>query len=193
MNGERRRRAGFGGRRKAPEKPADPESARLSGIGMLARRDFARRALRERLIDRGYEPEAAEAAVVALEDERLLDDARLAGTRIAGRISRGHGPLRIALELQRSGLERDLVAAAMKVTDVDWGEQAAIVLQRRFGATAPADATERACRARFLFYRGFRGDHVRAAFAHLKVATDEVDFTESDEDLTLTLDEDVDS
>ena len=180
MGADRRGRAGFGRRRVAPQAPADAQAARITGIGMLARRDFARRALRERLIDRGYEPAAADAAVELLEDERLLDDARLVGHRVASRVARGQGPLRIRLALERDGLERSLVEATLKVCEVDWGAQARLVMERRFGTAPPADAAERAARARFLYYRGFTGEHLRAAFAGLGDGADPADLEPAD-------------
>ncbi len=192
MGADRRRRAGFGRRRAAPEAPTDPQAARITGIGMLARRDFARRALRERLVDRGYDPAAADAAVELLEDERLIDDARLVGHKVASRVARGHGPLRIRLDLERDGLERSLIEATLKVSEIDWAERAREVLVRKFGTTPPADAAERAARERFLYYRGFHGDHIRAAFAAAGVATDLAEHEYPDPDLALDLDGDVD-
>lgn len=190
MNAGRRGRP-FGRRRTAAKAPTDPEAARLDGIGMLARRDLARRALRDRLVERGYEQGAAEEAVALLADERLVDDARFVSNRIASRVARGHGPRRIRLELERAGLEKGLVDVALKASRIDWNRQALIVLTRRFGAEPPVGPAERAARARFLYYRGFGGDAVRSAFSALGL---ESPAEEDDEpmDLADDLDEDVD-
>jgi len=192
MGADRRRRAGFGRRRSPPEAPADPQAARATGISLLARRDFARRALRERLIERGYDAVAADTAIEILEDERLLDDARLVGHKVASRVARGHGPLRIRLELERAGLDRSLIDATLKVAEVDWAENARALLVRRYGSGPPADAAERASRARFLYYRGFQGDHVRSAFNALGAGGDPAEHEEPPADLALDLGDDVD-
>jgi regulatory protein len=190
VNAGRRGRP-FGRRRTTAKAPTDPEAARLDGIGMLARSDLARRALRDRLVERGYERGAAEEAVALLADERLVDDARFVSNRIASRVARGHGPRRIRLELEQDGLEKGLVDVALKASRIDWNRQALIVLTRRFGGEPPVGPTERAARARFLYYRGFGGDAVRSAFAALGLESP----AEADEepmDLAGGLDEDVD-
>ena len=71
-------------------------------------------------------------------------------------------------------------------------EHARALLVRRYGAAPPADAAERASRARFLYYRGFQGDHVRAAFAALGAGGDPADHEEPPPDLALDLGDDVD-
>ncbi len=190
MNAGRRGRP-FGRRRAAATAPADPEAARQDGIGILARRDLARRALCERLVERGYEPGAAEEAVALLADERLVDDARFVSNRIASRVARGHGPRRIRLELEQAGLEKGLIEAALKASRIDWGRQAFIVLTRRYGSDRPSAPAERAARARFLYYRGFSGADVQSAFAALGLeASSAVD--EEPGDLAGSLGEDVD-
>lgn len=163
MTDARPRRRGFGRRAARPDAPDDADAARLAGIGLLARRDFARRSLAERLVDRGYEPAAAEAAVAALQDERLLDDARFVTHRLATHVARGHGPLRIRAELARAGLDRALIDAALRAAAVDWTAEARRVLIRKYGDGPAPDAAARAARIRFLCHRGYPGESVRAA------------------------------
>jgi regulatory protein len=157
-----RRRFGRG-RARPPEQPQSPEAARGKAIGLLARRDYPAKLLRSRLTESGYEPQAAEAAVTSLETERLVNDQRYVEAAVAGRVSRGQGPIRIALELRRQGVAADLVAAAVAARDPQWLTRAADLRRRRFGEAAPADARERARQVRFLLQRGFAGDHVRHA------------------------------
>ncbi len=156
-------RGGFGRRARPPEQPDSPEAARGRAIGMLARRDYPAKMLKSRLTDSGYAPEAADAAVTTLEDERLVNDLRYVESAVAGRTARGQGPIRIALELRRQGVAAELVTAAVDSRSPDWAERAAELRRRRFGAAAPADRRERARQVRFLLQRGFAGDHVRHA------------------------------
>jgi len=157
------RRRGFGRARKPPEDPASAEAARGRAIGMLSRRDYPRRALKERLADSGFAEEAAESAVTSLEDERLVSDERYVESAVAGRTARGQGPIRIALELRRQGVAAALVAAAVDPKSPEWAERARDLRQRRFGAEQPRDPRERARQVRFLLQRGFSGEHVRRA------------------------------
>lgn len=146
-----------------PEDPASVTAARGRAIGLLARRDLPRRALKGRLTEAGFETEAAEAAVVELEDERLVSDARYVEAAVASRIARGQGPLRIALELRRLGVAAELVGPAVDMRSPEWTDRAVSARQRRFGAGTPRDEATTARQARFLLARGFTGEQVRAA------------------------------
>jgi regulatory protein len=159
----RLRGRGFGRARQPPEDPASAEAARGRAIGLLSRRDYPRRALKERLADSGFAEEAAESAVATLEDERLVNDERFVESAVAGRTARGHGPIRIALELRRQGVAAALVAAAVDAKSPLWAERARELRRRRFGAALPRDPRERTRQVRFLLQRGFTGEHVRHA------------------------------
>jgi regulatory protein len=154
---------GRGHGRKPLADPASAEAARGRAIGLLSRRDYPRRALKERLAKSGFADEAAESAVAALEDERLVNDGRYVEAAVAGRAARGQGPIRIALELRRQGVSAALVAAAVDARAPEWAERARDLRRRRFGTGPPQDATERARQIRFLLQRGFSGDHIRSA------------------------------
>jgi len=161
-SGQGRARGGGRGRKPTAD-PASAEAARGRAIGLLSRRDYPRRALKERLADSGFADAAAESAVAALEDERLVNDARYVEAAVAGRTARGQGPIRIALELRRQGVATALVAAAVDPRAPQWAERARELRERRFGGEPPRDARERARQVRFLLQRGFGGDHIRRA------------------------------
>jgi regulatory protein len=162
-----RGRRSFGrGRRKPPAEPDNPEAARQKAIGLLARRDFSSRELQGRLADAGYEPQAAAAAVTELEEDRLVDDERYVESAVASRIARGQGPIRIALELKRVGVAPALVERAVAAKSPEWSARAVELRCRRFGRKVPQDPQERTRQIRFLLYRGFTMDHVRAALGN---------------------------
>ena len=129
---------------------------------LLARRDFTVRELSERLIQRGFEEATAAGAMAELVRDGVLDDGRYAQNYVAYHAGRGQGPLRIAAELRRSGLAASLIEAAL-ATGPDWSALARKVCRAKFGPQAPDSWTERARQARFLQYRGFSSDHIRAA------------------------------
>lgn len=158
--------------RRAPEEPASVPAARNRAVGLLSRRDYPSRALKGRLTQAGFEPTAAAEAVAELEDERLVNDERFVEAAIASRAARGQGPIRIAQELKQSGVAASLVASALDARDPRWAQAAVDLRRRRFGAGAPADAAARNKQVRFLLYRGFTGDQVRAA---LKAAGDDLE------------------
>lgn len=148
-------------RGKAAE--ADERTVRTAALALLAGRDFGRQELAARLLRKGYPSGLVAAALDALVGERLLSDQRYAGQFVGQRAARGKGPVRIRMELRHRGVESDTVEDSVAAADVDWVESARVLRRRRFGAEPPADARERAKQARFLQYRGFTAEQIRAA------------------------------
>ncbi|MGA0073379.1 MAG: regulatory protein RecX [Steroidobacteraceae bacterium] len=160
-------------RRRRPERPgrepldpADPVGARLLALRLLNRRDYAARELIERLLERGVAGEVAESVVERLVAERLVDDSRFAGHFVDWQAGRGQGPVRIAMELRERGVAGEVIEAAVASRDGRWREACRQLRRRRFGEAAPEDYKERARQARFLQYRGFSADQVRAALGN---------------------------
>ena len=140
---------------------ADPRELRAAAVALLARRDLASGALRERLTAQGFTVTAAEAAVAELQREGVVNDARYAQNYVTYHAGRGQGPVRIAAELRRKGLGEAVIEGAL-AEGPDWTALARKVRSARFGV-APSGWTEKARQARFLQYRGFSSDHIRAA------------------------------
>jgi len=147
---------------ESPERAADPAAARAAAVALLARRDLPSGELRERLDSRGFAPQATAEALTALVSEGALNDERYAHNYVAYQAGRGRGPVRIAADLRARGLTPELIEAAL-AAGPDWRAQAAAARVRRFGRTSPATWREKARQARFLQYRGFSADHIRAA------------------------------
>jgi regulatory protein len=144
------------------ERAADPEAARAAAVALLARRDLPSGELRQRLSERGFAPEATAAALDALAAEGALNDGRYAHNYVAYHAGRGRGPIRIGADLRARGLPQELIEAALG-SGPDWRALACAARVRRFGKSAPADWREKARQGRFLQYRGFSADHIRAA------------------------------
>lgn len=140
----------------------DAQALRAAALTLLARRDWLTGELSAKLQAAGADGQATAAVIAELLEERLLDDARYAERYVASRAERGQGPLRIAADLGSLGAPRELIEAAI-ASGPDWRALAGAVRRRKFGA-APADSwAEKARQARFLQYRGFSSDHIRAA------------------------------
>jgi regulatory protein len=139
----------------------DPQAARTAAVGLLARRDFASAGLRRKLLEKAFEQATVAALIAELTREGVLDDARYAQNYVAYHAGRGQGPVRIGAELRRLGVPAALVDAALE-GGPDWAALARRVRSARFGPPPP-NWTEKARQARFLQYRGFSSDHIRAA------------------------------
>jgi regulatory protein len=146
----------------AAASPADPGGAHRAAVALLARRDFSSGELKEKLLARGFEAEAAAATVEALTAAGALNDARFASNYVAYHAARGQGPVRIAADLRARGLAATLIDSAL-AEGPDWRARARALRERRFGRAPPASWRERARQGRFLQYRGFSSDHIRAA------------------------------
>ena len=136
------------------------EPARGYGLALLARRDYSRQELVERLCRRGYSAAEAADAAAELVAERALSDERYAAERVRGRAAQGVGPVRIMVELRAKGVPAEVIAAALAPEEGAWGERAAAARAKRFGAVIPEDRRERARQARFLQGRGFRHEDI---------------------------------
>jgi regulatory protein len=148
-----------------PERAADPKSANVMAITLLARRDFSAAELRRKLKDRGYTEAAIAPVLSELEGARIVDDRRFGDNMVAARARRGQGPRRIQQELRKSGLSAETIQTTMdqaKEEGPDFIALARATRSRKFGSEIPKDRKERARQARFLQYRGFSTDHIRA-------------------------------
>jgi regulatory protein len=154
-----RRRAS---RREAPEEARDAVAVRAAAQALLARRDYARAELHARLAARGFEAAVVEQVLLEFEGSGILDDARFAQNYVTWHAGRGQGPIRIGAELKRLGVSGELVQAALG-TESEWRAHALRVRLAKFGRQAPASWAAKARQARFLQYRGFSADHIRAA------------------------------
>ncbi|MGH8180367.1 MAG: regulatory protein RecX [Steroidobacteraceae bacterium] len=140
----------------------DPQAIRAAALALLARRDWLTGELSAKLQAAGCDQQATAGVIAELADERLLDDTRYAERYVASRAERGQGPVRIAAELASLGAQRELIDAAL-ASGPDWRAAAGNARRRKFGAAPPASWAEKARQARFLQYRGFSADHIRAA------------------------------
>ena len=158
----RGRVAGRGRAGKAPEHPDSPEAARGAALLLLGRRDYASGELLTKLSVSGYTQEAAQAAVSALQEERLLDDSRFLDNFVRAHAGRGQGPARIRQELAVLGFAAAEIQAALEAGP-DFAALCREVRARKFGARPPASWAERGRQGRFLQYRGFSSDDIRLA------------------------------
>jgi regulatory protein len=138
------------------------EAARATAVAHLARRDFASGELRHKLGVQGFDEVTVAVLIADLTREGLLDDARYANNYVASRAGRGQGPVRIGAELRRSGLADALIEAAL-AGGADWRALALKVRRAKYGPEPPVNWKQKARQARFLQYRGFSSDDIRAA------------------------------
>jgi regulatory protein len=141
---------------------ADPKRVRTAAVALLGRRDFCSSELRQKLVAAGYDADLVAAAVDELITGKIVNDARYAENYVAYHSERGQGPVRIAADLKALDLPSDIIQTALEAGP-DWRRRAREVRIRRFGLAEPETWTQKAKQGRFLQYRGFSSDHIRAA------------------------------
>jgi regulatory protein len=131
-----------------------PLSLKASAIRLLARREYARAELHDRLIARGATREEVERVLDELERSGYLSDARFAQALVAQRAGR-YGKRAIAYQLRQKqvapGAADDALASIALTDEV---ADAKALWQRRFGVL-PKDDREKARQVRFLQARGY--------------------------------------
>ncbi len=145
--------------------PEDSAACRRHALNALARREHSRLELERKLFARGHGPELIAATLDRLEETGLLDADRFCDSFVRSRISKGQGPARIERELTKRGIDAERAGLALHRSE-DWVGLARTVRQRRFGDAVPKDYKERARQSRFLQYRGFSSEQIRAALRH---------------------------
>jgi regulatory protein len=151
-----------GSKKVDASKAADARAVREAAIKHLSRRDFATVELCRRLQSYGYDSKVVATTIAELVLERLVDDARFSANYVAYHANRGQGPARIGADLKALGLSSDLIDDALAASP-DWRSRAQAARSRRFGPELPQSWPDKSRQARFLQYRGFSADHIRAA------------------------------
>jgi regulatory protein len=140
----------------------EPAELRQRALTLLARRDYASAELAAQLTRLGPAPEGISELIEALTGEGVLNDERYAHNFVSYHAGRGHGPVRIAAELRQRGVPVPLIEAAL-AAGPDWRALARKVRLGKFGSASPSGWTQKARQSRFLQYRGFSSDDIRAA------------------------------
>jgi regulatory protein len=148
-----------------PEAADDESRIRSVALALQAYREHGGKELEAKLTRKGYDSLTTAQVIDDLRESGLVSDQRFAEAFVRGHVSRGHGPIRIRYELRDLGVLPDLIAAALEAQEFDWKQLALQVRERKFGPAVPPAYAARAKQMRFLQYRGFSTDQIRAAFA----------------------------
>lgn len=141
------------------------KAAYNAGLAALSRRDYAKVELQRKLAAKGLAAEAITNALEKLQEQHYLDESRFVENFIQTRCNQGYGPQRIRQELRHRGIDEDLITTALEQQTVDWWQQAHQVREKRFGQQLPESMQERAKQMRFLSYRGFSSEQIRAVLS----------------------------
>jgi len=128
-------------------------SLREQAIRFLARREYARSELEQRLVAKGGERDAIRAVLDALAAEGYLSDVRYARAVVAQK-SGSQSRRGIVASLKAKGVGREDIDLDVAESELDDDAALRALWQRRFGEP-PADERAKARQVRFLQARGF--------------------------------------
>lgn len=134
-------------------------------MDLLARREYSRAELSQRLCKRFGDIADVELVLTQLQDDNLQSDQRFTEAFLRSRIGRGQGLQRVRLDIRQRGISDSLFAEVLEALEMDWYKLAREVVERKFGVDPAEDPKERARRARFLQYRGFSFDQISYALS----------------------------
>lgn len=143
----------------------DEKTVEAAAVRLLARREHSTDELQRKLVAKGHEEASVARVVEKLGSKRLVSDDRYVASFVHHHARRGQGPVRIRSDLRRQGIADSRIQQEFSSAGLDWAQIAAQVRLRKFGATPPRSLSERAKQSRFLQYRGFEADQIRAAFS----------------------------
>ena len=121
---------------------------------MLSRREHSRHELEQRLQSR-FDVELLDMVLNELRDEGLQSDQRFIESFVSAKVNRGQGPVKIAFELKKKGVNEQKVREQLDSYQGQWQQLARQVLVRKFGEASVIDLKERQKRQRFIAGRGF--------------------------------------
>ncbi|MBT8082896.1 MAG: recombination regulator RecX [Gammaproteobacteria bacterium] len=139
------------------------QEIRKKAMDLLARREHGREELAKKLANKGFVRTIVDDQLARLADEGLLSDTRFAESFVQSRINQGKGPARIRADLGQRGIPDGVIEGVLEAAGADWYALAKDERVKKFGRAVPANYKEKARQMRFLQYRGFESDHIRAA------------------------------
>lgn len=143
---------------------ADIEAAYRTVLRSLELRSYARNDLGRRLLRKGHQRQAVDAALDRVTDLGLLDDAAYARGYVESRAARGRGPSRLMRELMAMGVDRSHIDRALAEQWPEGSDRSSLPLQLATKRVAQLGALPRPTKRRrllaYLARRGFSGREV---------------------------------
>ncbi|GAB4200541.1 MAG: hypothetical protein Tsb002_36720 [Wenzhouxiangellaceae bacterium] len=138
----------------------DEAAARAVIVRLLARREYSRHELAQRLSQRGFSAAVSDAALEKAEAAGWQSDERYVEAFVRSRVQRCQGPLKITAQLRQRGVDDHLIRRGLSHAGVDWAELACDYLQRH-----PRYRGEPLKARQALHRRGYDGTQARQAIA----------------------------
>ena len=137
--------------------------ARSYLFDLLARRDYTRAQLVQKLMQRGCDPVIATSVLDSLESDGYQSDRRFVESQVRQRTEQGQGKRKIEFELRNKGVDNALIQEVLDSENVDPKRVALDYFKRRYGESVAQTQNEKAKRMRHMASRGFSYDEINYA------------------------------
>ena len=140
-----------------------------SCLRLLARREHSQKELLNKLLVKGFNKDEVLAVIEELALQGWQSDLRYAESYARHRIQKGYGPISVAYELRKNGIDAVNFDDIVQKTVGSWMELLEQIYTKKYGHHSLLDRNEWAKRSRFLMQRGFSGTMISALFDHLNI------------------------
>ena len=140
-----------------------------SCLRLLALREHSQKELLNKLLAKGWVKDDILAVIDELALQGWQSDTRYAESYARHRIHKGYGPIWIAYELRKNGVDAVNLEDIVRQTAGSWMDLLEQVYSKKYGHDSVIDRNEWAKRSRFLVQRGFSGTMISALFDHLNI------------------------
>ena len=137
------------------------QKLRALAFALLAKREYSKQALFQKLCSYGADQDEAWQLVEELAAAHYQSDQRMAGMLVRQQLRLGRGPKRVQQQLQKHHIEQDL--AREDLAQVDWLAQAYALKLKKFGAEVATEPKMISKQIRYLQYRGYSMDVIMRA------------------------------
>lgn len=140
------------------------KNIRLKAMDFLARREYSRQELQQKLSQRFPENSEIDQVLDELIGDGLQADSRFTESFFRLRVNAGYGPQYIRAELRQRGVAEVLITDVFFEQDVDWQDVARQLFEKKYGGEDVSDAKLRAKCMRYMQYKGFAFEHIQGLF-----------------------------
>lgn len=130
-------------------------------IAYLARREYSKKELEQRLLQKQFSYACIKPALARAIEHGYQSDERFTEMYIRSRVNAGDGPFKIKISLREKGICESLALAVLDAQGIDWREQAKSVKEKRFGLECDSQQ-QLAKQIRYLKNKGFYQDDIQA-------------------------------
>ena len=140
--------------------------AKAKALDALSRRAMSIKELRDKLLEKGFDPSIADMAVDDLIDLGYLDDAAFAALYAEQAIDgKGWGKRKVKYELLQKGVDGAVISEVLEAFDTPPYERMAELLQMKYGSLDVSDRKQKERAARFLASKGYDFSDIGEALA----------------------------